>query len=174
VTTKTSTREILHSSETVEWYTPVKYIESARKVMGSIDLDPASCAVANKLIKAKIYFNKRKNGLSRDWFGNVWLNPPYGRGGQSAWTQKILEQYQIEYIDQGILLVNAATDTNWFTPLWGYPICFVRNRIKFISEDGQKKHNPTHANVFVYFGKNRNDFIDEFTQYGPVITKVVR
>ena len=42
----------LKSSTSNEWYTPAQYIEAARLVMGSIDLDPASSALANETVKA--------------------------------------------------------------------------------------------------------------------------
>ena len=40
-----------HISKDRDWYTPEMYIEMARKVMGSIDLDPASDSVAQKPVK---------------------------------------------------------------------------------------------------------------------------
>ena len=46
-----------------EWYTPHKYIEAAREVLGEIDLDPASCAFANQVVKAKQFFTKRREWL---------------------------------------------------------------------------------------------------------------
>ena len=55
--------EIEPSSKTNEWYTPAKYIEAARKVMGGIDLDPATCELANKTVKATKYHTKENNGL---------------------------------------------------------------------------------------------------------------
>ncbi len=39
-----------HQSQgVIEWYTPAGWIELARSVMGSIDLDPASCAPVTAL-----------------------------------------------------------------------------------------------------------------------------
>lgn len=69
-----------HSSASVEHYTPADIIERARAVMGGIDLDPASSAVANaKLVKATAYLDAEANGYLRGWKGRVWLNPPGGK-----------------------------------------------------------------------------------------------
>ena len=39
-----------------EWYTPPYIIEKAKLVLGTIDLDPASCEYANRTVGAsKIY-----------------------------------------------------------------------------------------------------------------------
>jgi len=61
-----------------EWGTPSPIIEAARMVLGCIDLDPASCFEANKIVRAKRFFTKEDDGLKYEWRGNVWLNWPFG------------------------------------------------------------------------------------------------
>lgn len=68
--------QVLLSHESKEWGTPEYYIHKVRMVFGDqIDLDPASCALANETVGARVYFSKENNGLTQDWFGEVWLNP---------------------------------------------------------------------------------------------------
>ena len=62
-----------------ERYTPAQYIEAARRVLGEIDLDPASCEIAQRTVKAVEYFTAKDDGLEQEWHGRVWLNPPYAQ-----------------------------------------------------------------------------------------------
>src|SRR5258707_12771286 len=126
-----------HSSKSTEWYTPARYIEAARLVLGAIDLDPASCEAANQTVKAAHYFSPADDGLARPWHGRIWLNPPYGKphgkSGQELWTRKLLAEHEAGHFDQAVVLVNAATETRWFAPLWNFPICSPDHRIRFSS-----------------------------------------
>jgi len=63
-----------------ESYTPAVYIEAARAVMGGIDLDPASNALAQKTVKASRWYGEQENGLLQKWEGRVipW-HPPFSR-----------------------------------------------------------------------------------------------
>ena len=63
-----------------ENYTPAVYIEAVRRVLGEIDLDPASRRIAQETVKAKRFFTKEDDGLRQVWTGRVFLNPPYARG----------------------------------------------------------------------------------------------
>jgi ParB-like chromosome segregation protein Spo0J len=76
-----------------EWYTPVEYIELAVEVMGAIDCDPASCADANKVVGAKVFYSQDDDGLKQEWHGRVWLNPPYATDLIRPFTSLLLEKY---------------------------------------------------------------------------------
>jgi hypothetical protein len=58
--------EFEHSSESNEHYTPPEVVEAARKLLGAIDLDPFSCALANSVVQATEYFHV--GGFERPWY----------------------------------------------------------------------------------------------------------
>jgi hypothetical protein len=67
-----------HSSESTDHYTPVAIVEAARAVLDVIELDPASCEIANQYIGARRIFTIADNGFAQRWTGRVFLNPPGG------------------------------------------------------------------------------------------------
>jgi hypothetical protein len=75
--------------------TPAEYIASARSVLGAIDLDPASNAQAQRIVKAARYFTIDDDGLAHPWRGRVWLNPPYHRGLLPAFVDNLLENRRL-------------------------------------------------------------------------------
>lgn len=146
-----------------EWYTPERYIESARKVMGSIDLDPASNDFANETVKASVYYDEARNGLEQEWWGNIWLNPPYS----SALIQQFAEKLADSLFRQAIVLVNNATETAWFRTLIenADAVVFPTGRIKYRKRDGEKG-TPLQGQAFIYIGDSPERFLDEFKEYG--------
>lgn len=167
---------ILHSSDSNEYYTPAQYVEAAREVMGGIDLDPASCALANETVEAETFYTADDDGLQQEWFGKVFLNPPYGKDGnesnQGKWSHRLIEEYEAGNVDEAILLVNATPGNKWWAPLWYYLICFPDHRIHFNTPEGETKQ-ATHSNAFVYLGKNTERFVEVFSRFGPVVTEVI-
>ena len=143
-----SPRATLTASASDEWYTPPEYIELARQVMGEIDLDPASNETAQQWIQAESWYGIRDNGLKQQWYGRVWLNPPYGSGIQQ-WTDKAIESYEGGAVTQAVLLVRPAPGSKWYQKLAGRcASCITDKRIKFIDAKGTAQASPVHGNVF--------------------------
>ena len=154
-----------------EWYTPARYIHSAREVMGSIDLDPASnFDVNNRTINATKFYSIEDDGLIQNWFGNVWINPPYG-GLAKPFVAKLIDEYTSGNVNQAILLVTSnATDTIWFASLWEYIICFTDHRINFRSPNNNGD-SSTHGSAFIYLGPHENRFAKVFSKHGAVVKR---
>lgn len=156
-----------------EWYTPQRYIEAARTVMGGIDLDPASCEFANRVVQATRFYTKEENGLMHPWYGRIWLNPPYGKTqqGQASnleyFTRYLIEQYQDGKVIEAILLIPANTATRWFDTLWQYPICFPRFRVRFYNEQGLSD-GASFGTCFVYLGAHVQRFVEVFHRFGHI------
>ena len=156
---------VANNSGNNEWYTPSEYIEAARKAMGSIDTDPASNDIANKVVKAKKYYTIETDGLAHDWHGNVWMNPPYSSDLITKFIEKLKEQ-RGNY-EQAIILVNNATETQWFYEIVkiASAVCFPKSRVKFYMPDG-KTGAPLQGQAVLYVGNNTEKFISAFGGIG--------
>ena len=154
----------------VEWYTPPEYIESARTVMGGIDTDPASNDFAQNTVKAETYYTIDNNGLDQEWYGNVWLNPPYSAQEIKQFIDKLMLEFGNGNVTQAILLTNNNTDTSWWHKSVKQcgAVCFTDGRISFYNDRG-KSSSPTNGQNFIYFGDNVDGFDKEFSQHGMVM-----
>jgi phage N-6-adenine-methyltransferase len=158
---------LVQQSLSNEHYTPTKYLDAARTVLGSVDLDPASCTEANAVVKAEKFFSAEDDGLAQNWHGRIWLNPPYG-SLVGDFVAKFTEEYEAGRVKAGIILVNAhCTDTAWFKPLWNGVLCFTDHRINFYGDDDRS--GSTHGSVFIYFGPEERTFVRAFSQFGAVV-----
>lgn len=150
-----------------EWYTPEKYIDLARQVLGVIDLDPASCELANETVKAERFYSEQDNGLTKEWTGRVWMNPPYGSDLIGQFTEKFAKEYTAGNITEGIVLVNNATETVWFCNMMAAAsaVVFPRGRIRYNSPT-KESNAPIQGQAFIYFGKHGDRFLDVFGEIG--------
>ena len=163
-------------AKSYEWYTPAKYVNAARSVMGRIDLDPASTALANTVVQASTFYDEEANGLDYPWPGRVWLNPPYCRtnhiSNQEIWSCRLIAQYEAGITTEAILLTNASTEGGWFQRLWDYPICFARDRVFFNRPGRLRPAKMQFGTCFVYLGPDVPIFIDVFRAFGRVVRAV--
>lgn len=152
----------------IEWYTPAEFVQMARQVMGSIDTDPASSDAANAVIGAETYYTEENSGLSAEWWGNVWMNPPYAAGVVSQFTAKLCAEINAGHCTQAIVLLNNATDTKWFADLvqLASAACFKTGRIAFVNQEGDAVAGAAQGQVFLYFGRRVKSFCKVFKSIG--------
>jgi phage N-6-adenine-methyltransferase len=150
-----------------EWQTPVDVIERARRVLGAIDLDPASSASAQERVKAARFHTIEDDGLAHEWHGRVFLNPPYMQPEIEQFVDKLLEELASGRATAAIMLTHNSTDTAWFhraervAPL----ICFTRGRIPFESPT-KDRAAPVQGQAIFYFGGSGDRFTSEFAEIG--------
>jgi phage N-6-adenine-methyltransferase len=152
-----------------EWYTPADIIGDVRKVLGAIDLDPASSDQAQRTVQAARYFTLNDDGLARPWHGNVWLNPPYAQPHIESFADKMIAEIVSGHVASAIMLTHNYTDTGWFHKLAAVSeaICFTKGRIRFEAPDGTLAA-PTQGQAFFYFGKDVPTFSEVFAPLGFV------
>lgn len=155
-----------------ENYTPKHIVERVKHVMGEIDLDPASCEYAQKIVQAKEYYTKEDSGLNQSWYGNVFLNPPYGMPDIRNFTDKLIDS--LPELESAILLTNDQTDTKWWHKCADQTncICFLKGRISFYTPN-ETWTSPTNGQTIMYFGDNREKFIMGFIEFG-LIMRVIK
>lgn len=153
-----------------EWYTPARYIELARSVLGTIDLDPASNNIAQATVKATNFYTAETNGLDKPWRGKVWMNPPYSQPEIVYFVDKLIEEYQSGRCTEAIILTHNSTDTRWFNGLFekAAAICFTTGRVKFVSPKGEFAA-PAMGQAFTYFGPHPEHFTEAFSEIGNVV-----
>jgi hypothetical protein len=152
-----------------EWYTPTNIVGIARSTMGMISLDPASCLQAQCTVDAEFAFGKLENGLKQDWWGGVWLNPPYCKDpdvygdnlpGTHHWLSKAIAEYRSGKIEELVSIVNRS-DGEWYYNLIpefsSYYQC--RKRVKFIDGKGES-NSPRYNNDLLYLGPRPGRFWD--------------
>lgn len=164
----TAAQRINQDSGNAEWYTPQEIIEAARTAMGFITLDPASSVAANLRVKASAFFFEQDDGLSKDWYGSVWMNHPFSREGNKLWPAKLIGEYEAGRVKAACCITLAATSEKWFQPLLRYPQCFLSPRTNYYTPAGQKVRGVTKGSVVTYLGDDLPAFRSAFESLGVV------
>lgn len=154
-----TTFERAHNT-TIEWLTPPELV----KKMGEFDLDPCT-PISPPFLHAKTNYNINDDGLTKEWKGRVYMNPPYGKG-MEKWIEKLKNH------GNGIALIFARTETKcFFNHIWddADAVLFVKGRIKFYNIFGEQKGTPGAPSIFIAYGKNNADILERMDISGKFI-----
>ena len=171
--------KVVHYTGNFEWTTPPHIIEAARRVMGGIDLDPASSEAAQAFVKAERYYTAHEDGLKRAWAGRVWLNPPYASGLASAFVTRLLDHVEAGKVSQAVLLTNNSTDTAWWQGAAAHALamCLPAGRLNFLTPAGKPAGSAIQGQAILYFAPEVDDgverFAREFRRHGVVFYPVM-
>lgn len=149
-----------------DFYTNRILVEAARATMGGIDLDPASCRLANSVVRADRYYSALQDGLTMKWDGRIWLNPPFNQWG--FWSEKLITELNSGRITQACVLcpTRASTAKNFHViPAKCDAMFLPEGRIKFW---GPKAGSPDEGHLIFYFGEHIDHFDNAFSPYGTV------
>ena len=109
-----------------EHYTP-KFIFDALGL--TFDLDPCSPGKDQSSVPAREHYTRKDDGLSKEWFGLVWMNPPYS--APRGWVERFLAH------GNGLALL-PITRGSWWDELWlkADGVCPNVYNMKFVRPDG--------------------------------------
>ena len=131
-----------------KWATPWVVVWDLEARFGRFDLDP--CAEEHTA-KARSFYTADEDGLSKPWFGNVFVNPPYS--DPRPWCERALRATSTSEARQVVMLLPAATDTAWFheVVLPTAELHFLRRRVKFIGWRLTPIHSPRTPSMVAVF-----------------------
>lgn len=132
-----------------EYETPAAILSELAAEFGPFDIDP--CATADNA-KAPHWADRERDGLALEWWGRVFMNPPYSEC--AAWVAKARSEVDAGRASVVVCLLPVRTDQRWwhqhveeaatvvrFLP---YRVCFERA--------GEPVGRPPFASVVVIFG----------------------
>jgi hypothetical protein len=134
-------RKLIGSSD--EHYTPPWVFE---KLGLTFDLDVCAPKGGINYIPAQHHYCLEDDSLTQNWFGRVWMNPPYSK--PTPWVDKFIKH------SNGIALV-PVTRGMWFDRIWSAAdaICLDIYNNKFVLPSGLTKA-ITFRTMFVAIGKD--------------------
>jgi hypothetical protein len=145
-----------------EWLTPPDIIEA----LGPFDLDPCSPKTPPWPTAAKQY-SLADDGLTQEWDGFVWCNPPYGRECV-LWLNRLADH------GNGIALIFARTETAmFFEEVWKHAsaMLFIEGRLHFHHVDGSRAAaNSGAPSVLVGYGPEAKRRLESCNISGALVT----
>jgi len=158
-----------NDDSTDEWATPPCLWKSFSNALDGFDLDPASGCEPVQI--ADETYTEEDDGLSQNWFGTVWCNPPYSNPG--AWLEKAISEHCTKQnTDTILLLLPARTNTNWFSNNIenADAVLFFDSKISFLKDGRSEKDALPSPVMLVVFGDLDDSLIKTCHEKGWLVS----
>ena len=145
---------------TDEWLTPPELI----KKLGEFDLDPCS-PIKRPWDTAKKHYTVLDDGLTQNWEGRVFCNPPYGDKAKE-WLVKCAEHGNC------IALTFARTETRmFFESVWdkATAVLFIKGRLRFYHATGEQGGAAGAPSVLIAYGKENAEILKTLGDIGKFV-----
>ena len=120
------TPQIEYTSD--DYYTPKWIFDTLGLVF---DLDVAAPPNGAPFVPCKQFYTQAQDGLTSEWFGSVWMNPPFS--APSKWVAKFIEHAQ------GVAIVGTSCG-RWLNTLWNSDAMFAAlDYVSFWTPNGPMK-----------------------------------
>lgn len=96
------------SSGNDEVFTSPELWRPLARAVGGFDLDPAASPTTSI---ASTNYTKSDDGLSREWFGKVWLNPPFSE--KEAWYRRLIDQLAQGNVQRAVVIAPNDMSADW-------------------------------------------------------------
>lgn len=149
----------------VIWLTPPEMV----KALGEFDLDPCF-SPPRPWSTAKNHYGVDDNGLVKEWFGDVFCNPPYGKHTE-AWMKKSAEHGEV------IALIFARTETQAFQKeVWekAHSILFLKGRINFYKPNGERGDAAGAPSCLVSYSERMTKRLKQSGYAGFLVTQKIK
>ena len=140
------------------WLTPPELLQE----LGEFDLDPCA-ATGRPWDCARVNYTREDDGLTKEWFGRIWCNPPYGSEA-GPFLKKMSE-----YNGPGLCLIFVRSDTRvWHDYILSSAkyIFFLKGRLKFCRIDGKAAAPANAPSCLVAWSESELPVLQELERKG--------
>lgn len=154
-----------HKDKSDEYATPRHFVDPIADAVGGFDLDPASGAEHTPIAPRR--YTADDDGLSHEWFGTVWLNPPFS--GKEEWLRKAYSEFLDGNVDLAVVLLPVDTSTGWFHEYVteANVVWFKNGRLNF-DGGGNRNRNPSFGVMLAVYGEPPEDLLKLLESWGEV------
>lgn len=159
-----------------DYFTDPPIVRAASVGMGGIDLDAASHWIAQRRLRKNgvvipDYLHTNRSAFDHPWYGNVWLNPPYG--DNDRWFTRALEMMDGGNMRQLAMLSPVYAFTTGIAQEFmrrAQAAILFSPTPKFYNPADPDKTGTNLPHAIVYWGDRCPEFLAALSAFGIPIT----